>query len=190
MCGDITSFDGDVIVNAANPVMLGGGGVDGAIHRAAGPDLRLYCEQVPVTQGVAVRCLAGEVKPTPAGNLSAKWVFHTVAPIWDLQRAGDLRPGESVGQLSESDLCRKMGACFRKSLLMAKVMDLSSIAFPALGCGIYGWTHEQVANIAMEAFRRSPNLNIAVAVYLYPADGLPAWRAASVAHGVELQLDG
>ena len=107
--GDITTFDGDVVVNAANPAMLGGGGVDGAIHKAAGPWLYMACEQVQAEDGI--RCPTGQVRPTPAFDLHAKWVFHTVGPIFELQREA----------LTKSRALLR--DCFRKSIIMAVALN-------------------------------------------------------------------
>jgi O-acetyl-ADP-ribose deacetylase (regulator of RNase III) len=186
--GDITGFRGDVIVNAANPVMLGGGGVDGAIHRAAGPGLRLACEDIRVPNPIQqprVRCPVGSVRPTPGYDLKADWVFHTVAPIYEnLRRSGELRPGEVEGG-DEAVLRQQMRNIFKKIALLALGMDLKTIALPALGCGVYGWSHEDVADIFMEWAALYENWPLEITVHLYPAESLSIWVAAAKKYKVE-----
>src|SRR6185369_5051181 len=117
--GDITTFDVDAIVNAANERMLGGGGVDGAIHRGAGPELLAACRAVPEVRP-GVRCPTGEARITPAFGLPAKFVIHTVGPVWHGGRSG------------EDDL---LAACYRNSLQLAEANGCKSMAFPSISCG-------------------------------------------------------
>ena len=131
--GDITSLSYDCIVNAANERMLGGGGVDGAIHRAAGPALLQACLDVPEVEA-GVRCPTGDVVHTVAGGLFAKGVIHTVAPIYSSDP--DTAP----------DLLR---ACYRRSLKMADNYGYRSIAFPSLGTGAYGYPICSASEIAL-----------------------------------------
>ena len=131
--GDITKLAADAIVNAANELMLGGGGVDGAIHRSAGPSLREACEAIPEVRP-GVRCPTGDCRVTPAFRLPAKFVIHTVGPIW---RGG--HQGEE--QLLE--------ACYRNSLQLARWLGCRSIAFPAISCGIYRFPSDVAARISM-----------------------------------------
>jgi len=130
---DITSLPVDAIVNAANERMLGGGGVDGAIHRAAGRGLVEECRRVPELRP-GVRCPTGEARLTGGHNLSARYVIHTVGPIW---RGGDR---------NESDL---LASCYRSSLELAVGNGIGTLAFPAISCGVYGYPIEQAAEIAV-----------------------------------------
>lgn len=132
--GDITQLKVDAIVNAANQLMLGGGGVDGAIHEAAGDDLLEACIAIPEVRP-RVRCPTGTCQITPGFNLGAKWIIHTVGPVW--------RGGGS----GEADLLR---ACYRNSMTLAVEKNLASIAFPAISCGVYGYPMDQAANVAIE----------------------------------------
>jgi len=129
--GDITKLKIDVIVNAANTTLLGGGGVDGAIHRAAGPELLAECR----TLG---GCQPGEAKITRGYHLPARFVIHTVGPIW---RGG--KRGEA----------RILANCYRNSLQLAVENEIKTTAFPAISCGAYGYPIEQAAQIALETTR-------------------------------------
>jgi O-acetyl-ADP-ribose deacetylase (regulator of RNase III) len=125
--GDITTLDVDAIVNAANRSLLGGGGVDGAIHRAAGPELKQAC--------AALRgCETGEAKITPGFRLKARHVIHTVGPVW------------GGGERCED---RLLASCYRNSLALASERGLASIAYPAISTGAYGFPPERAALIAV-----------------------------------------
>jgi O-acetyl-ADP-ribose deacetylase len=129
--GDITKLEVDAIVNAANTTLLGGGGVDGAIHRAAGSDLLAECR----TLG---DCRSGEAKMTRGYRLPARFVIHTVGPIW---------------QGGKHDEAQILADCYRNSLQLAVENEVKTIAFPAISCGAYGYPTEEAAHIAFKTTR-------------------------------------
>ncbi len=131
--GDITTLSVDAIVNAANETLLGGGGVDGAIHRKAGPDLLAACRAIPEVRP-GVRCPTGEARITPGFRLPADYVIHTVGPVW---RGG----GNGEAAL--------LASCYRESVRLAEENGVASIAFPAISCGIYGYPVAEAATIAV-----------------------------------------
>lgn len=135
--GDITTLRVDAIVNAANPALLGGGGVDGAIHRAAGPRLLAACRALPEVRP-GVRCPVGEARATPGFDLPAAHVIHTVGPVWH------------GGNRDEPAL---LARCYRNALALAAELDAASIAFPAISCGVYGYPPPAAAHIAVAAAR-------------------------------------
>jgi len=133
--GDITKFEGDAIVNAANSSLLGGGGVDGAIHRAGGAAILRDCQAIRARQG---GCDTGEAVITGGGNLKARHVIHTVGPVW------------REGKFNEPQL---LANCYRNSLRLALEHQLKTVAFPCISTGIYGYPAELAAPLAIDTVR-------------------------------------
>ena len=131
MVGDLTEQQVDAIVNAANTSLLGGGGVDGAIHRAGGPEILAECRLLG-------GCDTGDAKATTGGRLPARWVVHAVGPVW--------RGGEA----GEAEL---LASAHRRSLEVARALEARTVAFPAISCGIYGYPPELAAPVAIDAIR-------------------------------------
>lgn len=134
--GDITRMEVDAIVNAANTGLQGGGGVDGAIHRAGGPSIMAECDEIRRRQG---GCPTGDAVITGAGNLPARWVIHTVGPVW---RGGS------------RDEDRLLASAYRNSLRVAVENGARSVAFPGISTGVYGFPQERAARIAVEEVRK------------------------------------
>jgi O-acetyl-ADP-ribose deacetylase len=153
--GDITREQVDAIVNAANSSLLGGGGVDGAIHREAGPELVEACRPLG-------GCRTGEAKATPGFRLPAKWVIHAVGPVWQ------------GGDRGESGL---LASCYRRSLQVADELGARSVAFPAISTGVYGYPKEAAARIAVETLRSTPTRVELVRLVAFDAETLRLYEA-------------
>lgn len=152
--GDITAQKTDAIVNAANTTLLGGGGVDGAIHRAAGPGLLEECRKLN-------GCKTGEAKITRGYNLPARFVIHTVGPVW------------RGGKNGEDEL---LAACYRNSLALAESGGVKSIAFPAISTGAYGFPLERAARIAVRTVREFLSIHPSIAEVIFVCHGDDAYR--------------
>jgi O-acetyl-ADP-ribose deacetylase (regulator of RNase III) len=136
--GDITEQHVDAVVNAANSSLLGGGGVDGAIHRKGGPAILDACRDLRASK-YGRGLPTGQAVATTAGRLPARWVIHTVGPVW--------QPGEDRSEL--------LASCYRESLRVADELGAASVAFPAISTGIYGWPMDDGARIAVRTVRES-----------------------------------
>ena len=157
--GDITRIEVEAIVNAANNSLLGGGGVDGAIHRAAGPGLLAECRKLG-------GCATGEAKITGGHNLPAQWIIHTVGPVW------------SGGQADEDAL---LAACYRNSLALAAERGIGAIAFPAISTGAYGFPLERAARIAVSEVKRYLERNMAIRKAVFVCFGRAAYETYRIA---------
>ena len=162
--GDITTQDVDAVVNAANGSLLGGGGVDGAIHRAGGPAVLDECRALRAGR-LRDGLPTGDAVATTAGRLPARWVIHTVGPVWspDEDRAGLL------------------ASCHRRSLEVATELGARSVAFPAISCGVYGYPVEQAAPIAVRAVREAGTGVDQVRFVLFGDDTFAAFERAVAA---------
>lgn len=159
--GDLTREAVDAIVNAANQKLLGGGGVDGAIHRAAGPELLEACRALPEVRP-GVRCPTGEARITPGFQLRARHVIHTVGPVYG-------------GRSRDAEL---LASAFRSSLELAVSHGLRSIAFPAISCGVYGYPLDAAAAISARVVQERAWSLDEIRFVLFSGDVLAAWTRA------------
>jgi len=153
--GDITLQETDAIVNAANSSLLGGGGVDGAIHRAGGPAILDECKKL-------YGCPTGDAKITTGGNLKARYVIHTVGPVYRNGRSG------------EPDL---LASCYRRSLEIAQKNGLKTIAFPSVSTGVYGYPFAEAAEIALETVKRFLEANSTIQLVRFVLFNEPVYEA-------------
>jgi O-acetyl-ADP-ribose deacetylase (regulator of RNase III) len=154
--GDITEEIVDAIVNAANSALAGGGGVDGAIHRAAGAaELHAACAALG-------GCGAGDAKSTPGFNLPARWIIHTVGPVWQ------------GGHQGEAEL---LASCYRSCLAVADRLGAHSVAFPAISTGVYGYPKASAAAVAVTTLRATPTEVELVRFVAFDAETLEVYRA-------------
>ncbi|MDT9691432.1 O-acetyl-ADP-ribose deacetylase [Streptomyces sp. P9(2023)] len=156
--GDITDQHADAIVNAANSSLLGGGGVDGAIHRRGGPEILAECRALRAGhygKGLAT----GQAVATTAGLLDARWVIHTVGPVWS----------------RDEDRSDQLASCYRESLRVADELGARTVAFPAISTGIYGWPMDDGARIAVETVRSAESAVEEVRFVLYDEEAYQAF---------------
>lgn len=156
--GDITKAEVDAVVNAANSTLLGGGGVDGAIHHVGGPEILAATRKLRETT-LPDGLPAGQAVATTAGNLPARWVIHTVGPVYS----------------AEEDRSHILASAYRESLNVAVELGAKSVAFPAISAGVYGWPMEDAARIAVETVRES-DADIQVVFVPYGADATAAFE--------------
>ncbi|MEU3171853.1 MULTISPECIES: O-acetyl-ADP-ribose deacetylase [unclassified Streptomyces] len=158
--GDITRERADAIVNAANSSLLGGGGVDGAIHRRGGPEVLQECRRLRASRygkGLA----AGQAVATTAGRLDARWVIHTVGPVFS----------------ATEDRSHLLASCHREALRVADALGARTVAFPAISTGVYGWPPEDAARVAVEAVRAADTAVEEVRFVLFDARAHEAFAA-------------
>ena len=163
---DVAHLHIDAIVNSANETLLGGGGVDGAIHRAAGLRLLQACRAIPEARP-GVRCPTGETRITPGFDLPARFVIHTVGPVW---QGGNHREPELLA------------ACHRNALALARNYDIDSIAFPAISCGVYGYPRDAAAGVVMAILREEENQTRTphrIVLCAFNRGMAEAWKAAA-----------
>jgi O-acetyl-ADP-ribose deacetylase (regulator of RNase III) len=171
--GDITAQHVDAIVNAANSTLLGGGGVDGAIHRAGGPEILEECRRLRATT-LPDGLPAGEAVATGAGRLAARWVIHTVGPIW---------PGPGA----EADARRGLlVSAYRNSIRVASELGAASVAFPAISAGVYGWPADDAALVALETAARSDAAPDLMRFVLFSERMREAFRSAAERLGLDV----
>ena len=158
--GDITTAPVDAVVNAANEAMLGGGGVDGAIHRAAGPALLEACRQVAAVGGI--RCPTGQARITTAGNLPASYVIHTVGPRYHF----DQQP-EAL-----------LASAYQSSFELARQNHCRSVAVPAISCGVFGYPLDEAATVALQVSTRPDFADLDIIFYLFNQTIYNTWSEA------------
>ncbi|MEU8798876.1 O-acetyl-ADP-ribose deacetylase [Spirillospora sp. NPDC048819] len=159
--GDITEQEVDAVVNAANSSLLGGGGVDGAIHRRGGPEILDECRKLRASH-YGGGLPTGQAVATTAGRLPAEWVIHTVGPVYS----------------SSDDRTAQLASCYRESLRVADELGVESIAFPAVSAGIYGWPMDDAARIAVGTVRSTPTKVSDVRFVLFTGDAYDAFERA------------
>ena len=160
--GDLTDQEVDAVVNAANSSLLGGGGVDGAIHRRGGPEILAECRRLRADRypdGLPT----GRAVATTAGRLPARWVIHTVGPVYS----------------AAADRSELLAMCHRESLRVADELGAATVAFPAISCGVYGYPLAEAAPVAVDAVRTAATSVEEVRFVLYGDDALAAFEAAS-----------
>ncbi|MGV9680855.1 O-acetyl-ADP-ribose deacetylase [Nocardia sp. NPDC003482] len=158
--GDITEQEVDAVVNAANSTLLGGGGVDGAIHRKGGPEILAACRELRATEypdGLPT----GKAVATPAGKLPARWVIHTVGPVYS----------------AREDRSALLASCYRESLRVADELGARTVAFPAVSTGVYGWPMDDGARLAIETARAADTAVEQIRFVLFSADAYDAFAA-------------
>jgi len=148
--GDITEVHADAVVNAANSSLLGGGGVDGAIHRRGGPEILAACKELRATT-LPDGLPAGQAVATTAGRLPARWVIHTVGPVY--------AKGE--------DRSETLASCYRESIRVADELGARTIAFPAISTGVYGWPKDDAARIALRAVTATRPEHVEEALFVF-----------------------
>jgi O-acetyl-ADP-ribose deacetylase (regulator of RNase III) len=153
MVGDITRQRADAIVNAANSSLLGGGGVDGAIHRRGGPAILAECRELREAR-YPKGLPAGQAVATTAGGLDARWVIHTVGPVYS----------------TRDDRSALLASCYERSLAVADELGAATVAFPAVSAGAYGWPHTDAARIALTTVKQAPTRVEEVRFVLFAAD--------------------
>ena len=159
--GDITEQQVNAIVNAANSSLLGGGGVDGAIHRRGGSEILAACRQLRAGH-LGSGLPAGQAVSTTAGNLPARWVIHTVGPVWS----------------ATEDRSATLASCYTESLRVADELGASSVAFPSISTGVYGWPHSSAAHIAVNAVLASGSAVDLVRFVAFNSEGYEALAQA------------
>jgi len=162
--GDITTSAADAIVNAANSSLMGGGGVDGAIHRAGGRQILIECRDIRRTS-LPDGLPAGQAIETTAGDLPARWVIHTVGPVWS----------------KSDDRSGILESCYRDSLRVADELGARTVAFPAVSAGVYGWPMADAARIAVQTVATTPTSVGLVTFVLFSDDAMTAFTEALAA---------